>query len=458
MTIKAIAPHISCVCDADEIEQAKNDGYREIYTITTKGIFKTHILRGENRWICAKVTEIKGYVEPLFKEDHSTFLPAGKIPFVLFQQVEAFFRAVIATKGAALEAMIFIMWNKDRGYYLHVPKQTVSGASVTYDYENFPSQDTTVVNIHSHGHMNAFFSGVDDNNDSTKVQYSGVFGKFQDPQCVTVWRFNYYTTKYAATAMDIFEAPTSAEIPNEWVDMVEERQTVIPKVYSYQGNNSKAKDNGKNDKGGKRRQQHLTFQGEEDGEFENFNEFMDRYNGYEGASVSSPAITPSQSKALITINGEPNASKKALSPSEKFVYVDGRYQLREGIEEVNASDVASLSKPRVEDEVDTDSQDFWANQRKGFAFLGEDIPGLDDGIESDGLYEALAINHGRDVADAWFAINEDMVVLNGKDDIVENLALDLVQMASEEGQARIFKQMFDNLSPREKEKIQTLGL
>lgn len=463
MSITAIAPFISCVCNSADFEEAVTAGYKEIYVVTTKGIFKHHILRGEKRFIQIKVDSIPGYKDLDLKEDISSFLPAGKVPFHLYQQVEKFFRDVIRTKGTALEAMIFVMWSQEQGYYLHVPNQKVGGASVTYDYNGFPSGSSIVINIHSHGHMNAFFSGTDDNNDSTKIQYSGVFGKFQDPQCTTVWRFNYYTKKFPASVTDLFLPPPipEVEIPSEWLDKVEIHTPVVHSKSYYP--TTVHQGSGKNN----RRSFNHTLSDYEDMLDEDFYNF----NGFT-PSQGSGAVTPSVAKNTISLNGQ-----KKADPLDKFVHVNGRYQLKDSIE-LTPTDIAALANKRPtieEDDIPTlseivaravgsqheldENDSFWAQNEKNFTTLTED-PSIDNDVpgSNDEVYEQLAVTHGVDVADAWFDISNSMVDLNGKDDIVNSLVLELSQMASAEGQVKIFKDMFENLSPREKEKIQTTGL
>jgi hypothetical protein len=152
--MKVLAPHISCVVrlplsedDPNELQQAMDEGYTEIFVLSHEGIIKHHRLRGENRYIRLKVKEIPGVALPVVKEE-IRFLPAGKIPYDLFQKIEAFFKKVMAMKKGDLEAMIWILWNPEQGYHLHVPEQTVSKASVRYDWDNVPSGSSIIVDIH----------------------------------------------------------------------------------------------------------------------------------------------------------------------------------------------------------------------------------------------------------------------------------------------------------------------
>lgn len=156
-----IAPFMSCVVNApigdnienSEFDQAVAQGYSEIYMVGPSGIVKYHKLRGENRYVTVKVDKIPGVKIHEIGEDFSSFLPAGPVPHELLQQVEAFFRQVMAVHNDALEAMIWILYNPERGYFLHVPDQRISKAAVSYNWDGVPAGSSIVVDIHSHNTM-----------------------------------------------------------------------------------------------------------------------------------------------------------------------------------------------------------------------------------------------------------------------------------------------------------------
>lgn len=230
---KVIVPHLSCLIyqqlgevEVDPLTDAMNQGYVEIYIMTPTGIYKHHKLRGTNRFIRTKVETVPGLAFTPLKEELS-FLPAGKIPYTMLEQVEAFFREVIKAKGTAVEAMIWILWNEAQGYHLFVPNQTVSKASARYDWDGVPQGSSIVVDIHSHADFNAFFSGTDNADDSNSIRYSGVIGHNDKPVRSYAWRFNYRDKKFEAKVEDLFEMPQPAamDVPKEWIDNV--------KTYSY---------------------------------------------------------------------------------------------------------------------------------------------------------------------------------------------------------------------------------
>ena len=152
-----IAPHLSCVVYAplgentvgSDFDLAVSQGYSEIYVIGPSGIVKYHKLRGEGRYITVKVDKLPGNVAiHELSEDFSSFLPDGPVPYRLFQQIEAFFRQVMSAHNDALEAMIWVLYSPEHGYYLHVPEQRISKASVSYDWDSVPSGSSIVVDIH----------------------------------------------------------------------------------------------------------------------------------------------------------------------------------------------------------------------------------------------------------------------------------------------------------------------
>lgn len=152
-----IAPHISCVVNApigdnavgSDFDIAVSQGYSEIYVVGPSGIVKYHKLRGENRYVTVKVDKIPGKVAiHELSEDFSGFLPAGPVPLNLLRQIESFFRQVMSNHNDALEAMIWVLYNPEQGYFLHVPEQRISKASVSYDWDSVPSGSSIVVDIH----------------------------------------------------------------------------------------------------------------------------------------------------------------------------------------------------------------------------------------------------------------------------------------------------------------------
>jgi len=158
----------------------------------------------------------------VLKPDISHFLPGGLVPHKLLLQTVSFFQKIGKKMGTAnnLEAFVFIVYDPDNGYYLHIPEQTVGQASVKYEWDS-PARHIIVGDIHSHNTMGAFFSGTDDADDALKVGISGVIGNLETDQLSfkSKWRFccggahNFLDLNM----YEIFDIPDS---PEEWTDRV----------------------------------------------------------------------------------------------------------------------------------------------------------------------------------------------------------------------------------------------
>lgn len=150
-----IIPHVSCFVDPAGFEEAKSAGYAEIYLPHKGGKFLKHVKLSGNRHVRLEVDSLpKSALEMLAKEvtieEEINFLPAGKIPKVMFDQIVEFFRKVIELKKAQFEAHAWILWSQERGYFISIPPQTVGGASVKFEYNDdcLPKGSVIVVDLH----------------------------------------------------------------------------------------------------------------------------------------------------------------------------------------------------------------------------------------------------------------------------------------------------------------------
>lgn len=232
-----LQPFMSCLCREIDFEEALTTPYSQIYVKTGSGYLKHMKLKG-NRFIRLPIDKLPGKVEDPFGKttaitEQINFLPAGKIPFKFYNEIVEFFRAVMRLKKSDIEAHAWILWEEAKGYYISIPKQTVSKASVnfTYDDDALPKGAIIVVDIHSHNTMGAFYSGTDNNNDKTGVYYSGVVGKLTEKSYEWVMRFNHYEQKKAVADMsEIFDMDSERpQVPEEWLDKVQIQE------YKYQG-------------------------------------------------------------------------------------------------------------------------------------------------------------------------------------------------------------------------------
>lgn len=245
--LQIIQPHIRCVTDQSGFKDALTQGYNEIFIITPKGYFKHKRLSG-GRYVRMEVPDLpKEYKTKIEEEvyEELNFLPAGKIPIEFLHQITKFFKEVMRVKDKDLEAHAFILWSKERGYYISIPKQVVSKASVsfTYDKETIPDGSVICVDIHSHNTMSSFFSSTDNANDANGIYYSGVIGRLDLPEPKIVLRFNLHSVKKEVQIQDIFEEEVKeVSIDESWMKQIEvATRTPISSPPSY-GKSSKYKD------------------------------------------------------------------------------------------------------------------------------------------------------------------------------------------------------------------------
>lgn len=218
MSVTVIVPHISCICNEEDFENVKGQ-FSEIYIYTVSGILKFVKLKYD-RYICLKVTEIPGQTSNL--REALNFLPAGKVPYIIFQQIVAFFKKVIEVKKSSVEAHVHILWNPTAGYHLSVPNQRVSAASVTYDFSHIGKDDIIVADFHSHNSMGAFYSGTDENDDKNKTYYTGVIGKLNLPKYEYKLRFNLNELKHNCELDELFDIGEEAvEVPDAWLECIQ---------------------------------------------------------------------------------------------------------------------------------------------------------------------------------------------------------------------------------------------
>ena len=88
-----------------------------------------------------------------------------RLPANLLTQIIAFFRRVCVDYGRDVEALVNVLWDREKGeYVLHVPPQRIDKASVETDLSEQPNPERYlhVMDVHSHNTMAARFSRTDD--------------------------------------------------------------------------------------------------------------------------------------------------------------------------------------------------------------------------------------------------------------------------------------------------------
>jgi PRTRC genetic system protein A len=458
-----LAPHISCVVAPHEFAEAVAQGYKEIFIITVKGTYKHHILRGTNRYICLKVDSIPGY-EEVVVDEAVNFLPAGKIPYAIYDQVLAFFRKVMEVKTAELEAMIHVLWNPEQGYHLGVPPQTISKASVNYDWSYIPSGTSIIVDIHSHNTMPAFFSGTDDRDDKGNISFSGVFGKLKDKDPMTVWRFNYFDKKYTAKVSDMFEEPAlpETEVPQEWLEQIKVQTYSAPYggYGGYQGRPLTTHGQGGHSNRGNVVGQHQRPLGTTNpsthhtgSQTQSLNQPGKwRYspeNQADGAA-KSPVVEPLANGYVPALDFDDSLSSTFFGNRDNE-YAGMRYCPSRGHWvpkddfDLNEDDLVDLSEGTLLGKPEGEPVN-----------SGEDEPN-GNLLPDDPAYEAIASVHGIEVADAWWSIGSEMTALEDAPELIAELVGDMVGLGTEEQQYKLISALFDKLSEANQEKIQTHG-
>jgi len=425
--MRVLAPHMSCVVnmplsddEPNELEQAIADGYTEIYVITADGIIKHHKLRGENRYIRVKVNSIPGFEAPKLPQAIN-FLPAGKIPKELFDQILAFFYGVMKKNGdKALEAMAWICYSQERGYHIIIPDQQISAASVRYDWSSVPAGTSIIVDIHSHNNMNAFFSGTDNNDDRANISFSGVVGKMNQTVPETVWRFNYQDRKFEAKFEDIFDV-APVEVPDEWLDKVEVSTPRITYVGGGKWPSSTLDKKGRAD--------HLKpyqFRKKEDLE-------KDLING----NRAGPQLQARNRALMATGHLDFDSDFWGMGDEAGMLangYVAGGKNLGKAVgEEDGSNEVADPFSPNSnDDEADLD-------------------------LSFHPRYDELVCNQGKGVAEAYCVIDHYMSELAGQDELLQELISDMFDLSSDSAQIRIFRQLYQHLSPSAQESLASKG-
>ena len=119
------------------------------------------------------------------------FIPAlPRVPMSLMGQLISFFRSFMR-ENDEYEAMAIIFWDKrEKEFFAYVPRQTVTKEQIDADLTECPYDDDTryirYADIHSHNSMEAFFSGVDDQDERGTGLYM-VLGRLDHffPEIVT---------------------------------------------------------------------------------------------------------------------------------------------------------------------------------------------------------------------------------------------------------------------------------
>ena len=150
-------------------------------------------------------------------------LSLPRLPAALLTQIIAFFRRVCVDYGRDVEALVNVLWDREKGeYVLHVPPQRIDKASVETDLsaQPDPSRYLHVMDVHSHNTMAARFSRTDDLDEQATRLYM-VIGRldryYPDIRC----RFACGGRHVEIPAEQVCER-TDAPFAPEWLEAVQE--------------------------------------------------------------------------------------------------------------------------------------------------------------------------------------------------------------------------------------------
>jgi PRTRC genetic system protein A len=412
-----LAPHVSCVVTETEFEEAKKT-YGNIYVVAKNGQIFRHVRLTKGRHIRVEVTKIPGLDKPIPElvpnvHEEINFLPNGKIPLNLLDQIVQFFKDVMTIKKADQEAMAHILYNEkdkdgpDGGYRIAIPNQVVSKASVKYQHDHIQPGDIIALDIHSHNTMGAFFSATDDNDDKIRIGYVGVVGHLNQKEPAFKWRLNVNEDRKAAELEDIFDVPVKeVKVPSEWLEKVQTFQPQQPALHGWYGRAHPGNARNVDVAGGhgKNRRRDFEFSGH-NGTFEDLYTELDMALDFALAREGMEA--PWRGTDSYEDSDRPR-------PGTMAVYSEGRAQPR-------LVDVRTMTPQEV-------------NTLGKRGILVEELDSLP---LAAGEYDANAINYGKDAAEAHEQITAYLSDLEGCDDLLVEILHETYSLLSTDGQGRI---------------------
>ena len=203
---------------ANSLEEAVSSGKQIVFVPSSDG----KIYEVRNNQIGTFIAEADSV--SLFSKVRAGFIPAlPKIPYSILSEIIAFFKTYVTEKSEN-EAMANIYWSfEEEKYRVHVPKQTVTKASVD---TNLPDIDEEkfllVMEVHSHNTMGAVFSRTDDKDEIATRLYT-VIGRLDKV-------FPDMTTRISVGGKHLVIYPAivfdgiGGEFPEKWKEAVEIRK------------------------------------------------------------------------------------------------------------------------------------------------------------------------------------------------------------------------------------------
>lgn len=149
-----------------------------------------------------------------------------RIPYALMEQALSLFRAMMHRgKGRRpAEALVHFYWDKqEQRYFIRVPKQIVSGASVDalLDDEELMASDRYIhyADLHSHNRMPAVFSRTDDHDERATRIYM-VVGRLNRYFPEITVRISNGGRFLEIAPEQVLEMPPAGKFPAEWLTQI----------------------------------------------------------------------------------------------------------------------------------------------------------------------------------------------------------------------------------------------
>lgn len=174
------------------------------YILASNGIF----IEAESPVIATRVPVAECEIRGLAPVETKIVLTYGSIP-------QRFWDLALDTFLADPDKEHYVAVTGAAGYHFYVPVQDKNGGSVTYEVG-----DRVVLDLHSHGHMGAFFSSKD-NADEAGLKLYGVVGKLNATPVVKL-RIGVYGYFKTLSWGDVFDGSLAGAVEYEREEVISE--------------------------------------------------------------------------------------------------------------------------------------------------------------------------------------------------------------------------------------------
>jgi PRTRC genetic system protein A len=185
------------------------------YILAANGLF----IEAENAIIAARVPVTECEVRGLAPMETKITLTYGSIP-------QCFFDLALDTFLADPDKEHYVAVTGSAGYHFYVPVQDNNGGTVVYEVG-----ESVVLDLHSHGHIGAFFS-YQDNTDEKGLKLYGVVGKLNATPVVKL-RVGVYGYFKTLVWKDIFDGSLTGAVEYEEKEVTSECE--VPRIPEADG-------------------------------------------------------------------------------------------------------------------------------------------------------------------------------------------------------------------------------